>query len=306
MTKIKILCFFVTVLFCTDAFSQLKVLSGSGGIIGTCNGHMPNNPFTYCTKFTLPINNLTFDESNPDDYPCYPVDNFGCDLHIGLTINGVTSYVRITSCIAEQIDEANNAESLSFPYQDEPGNYPLICNTFPLNSNPDPRSICPSGLYQASLKLYCMDENGDYTTISALASQDPNGLDNWSTLFGGLPEVFPDGSQQPTLVVSETWDMYLCCDEKAYDEEPPKQGEYIPRIGQNNDGSVVFFNSFNELKKTDISIFDANNQMVEYNGDLYNGSELQYSMDLSNLNPGFYYIRAKSDLTIYSTTIIRL
>ena len=296
-TKIKIFCFFISALLSMNAYSQLIIESSSGGIIGKCF-EVEGGNYNYCANFILPFENLTYDYLNPitnKDEVCYPVNNFGCDLHIGLTYEGnnSTAYSPITSCTIAEIIAAMNADpDDAVAVAQNP--YPNICIEIPILDKFD---NCIEGLFEFSIDLYCKDLNGDFTPMSEIANADV--FNNWAS-------VFPGGRDGKSVMNSETWSTDICCDDTGISPVNPDIEGVSPLIGQNDDGSKAFIRNFQDISRVSISVFDANNQAVVLSNRVNLISNNDCSIDLTYLNSGIYFIRVIDNNIVYSKTIIKM
>jgi len=149
-----------------------------------------------------------------------------------------------------------------------------------------------------SLDLFCLDENGEFTPISEIASSDPD--NNWD-------EVFP-GKDKYSVIEAESWVNKICCeDPEPYTPSGPgPEPTQIPQIGQNGDGSTARVSNLKDVNNVSISVFDANYQSINVSQNIQIVSSSECSIDLSNLNQGVYFVRVVEDGMIYSNTIIKL
>lgn len=284
-TTVKLFCFLFFIILSSDVYSQLKPPKNPDDGGGKC--WEKYSIFTYCPEFDLPIDLLTFDTDSPDANGCFPVNNFGCDLHIGLTYDGdesTTTYKQITSCDVAKIRDAyDHIDDALFVH------WPSTCISIPIRED-----MCDVDLL-FSFDLFCKDSNGDFTPISEVASID---VDN------NYDEVFP-GSEPKSVIEEESWIKRICCK----DPEPitiGTPGGFSPDVGQDDNGTTAFVRNLKDANNTSISIFDANYQSVDISNRLTMVSNTEYSIDISNLNQGVYHVRVVEDGIVYSKSIVKL
>ncbi len=283
-TTIKILCIFLLGILSVDAYSQLKSPKDPDDGTGKCWNIYSN--FDYCPEFTLPTELLTFDLDSPDEYGCFPVNNFGCDLHIGLTYDGdesTTVFKKITSCDVVKINAANANTSDVFIH------WPAVCISIPVRED-----MCDVDL-TFSFNLYCKDGD-DFTPISEIASLDHD--NNWD-------DVFP-GNEPKSVIGEDSWTTKICCKDPVPITPGGPGGNLTPIIGQDDDGSTAFVRNLKDVDNVSISVFDANYQSIDISNNLSIVSNSEYSINLSNLNQGVYFIRVVEDGIMYSQSIVKL
>jgi len=288
ITKIKTLCLlFFAMLISIDAFSQLKAPTKTDGNTGG-DCEITSAGYTFCTQFSFPIDNLTYDYSNPDDHPCYPIGNFGCDLHIGLTFegNGETEYIRITKCIIDEIIAAENSP----PESDV---YPEICIEIPIL---DKIGYCVDGPFKFTLDLYCKNEFGEFTSVSDLAENDTE--NSWWM-------VFPEGDAPKNVLQPLTWETDICCEEGTGPANPGHE-DLAPLIDQSDNGSVVYIRNIKEQSIASIALFDANYQRIDLENLIISSSGEEYIIDISSLNTGIYFVSVIDNNIVYSKTIVKM
>jgi len=289
-TIIKLFCLFLVTLISFDSYAQrLKPPSQSGNDGDARCWSAEDGTVTYCTPFTLPVDLLTFDYTSTDE--CLPVNNFGCDLHIGLTNeeSGETTYVQITSCIVDQIN-ASESWIPSGPNDPSQPQYPSICIQFPFSQLK--RAGC---VLQLSMDLYCKDETGGFTPIA----------EEFDDISINYSLILPETNDTKTLVQKYSYESSFCCDLTPPDHLDPTYGDLAPFTSQSGNGSMIFISNLPTNGDFDISLFNAKYEEVDIRASLTKLSDTEYSIDISNEKAGVYFVRINNSLTIYSKTVIK-
>ena len=302
-----IICALLLIFSSVDAFSQLRpaTKSSSGNDGHDANGQVFTNDWLSCRHFDSPYfieseicleievttTYLDFDDSNPDENGCSPVSNFGCDLHIGASVEGTSdiTYMQITSCEYYQILQSN----ASYDPEDDVRTelMPKLC--FPI---PDIDGICDDGGLNFSLDLYCKDAaTGTFTLVSELATLNPD--QSWWTLLAGDPKV------------NEVTDyVFIECCEGSLDPITldPTQNELQPFIGQTNDGNTILIDKVPTIEEGDIELKDQNYQSINLTGKITRTGDDSFAIDISTVNPGIYYIMIRGEGEIFSSTVVKM
>jgi len=290
-TKIKILCSIFLLLMSMNIYSQLIPPSHVGDD-GTGKCWDVDGDLIICAPFEIPASLLTYDYTVEDEFGCHPVNNFGCDLHVGLTFSEdvPTSYVSVTDCSIQQMIKANEIDPVTGKIN---GVFPTVCLIFPMQID-----FCDATL-EFSIDLYCKDASGDFTPVSEVGRADLD--NNWSI-------VFP-GDEPKSIIEAESFSKFICCLEEEPGSVQASQEEHTPLapiIGQNDDGSTAFVRNLKDITQVSVSMIDANYQIIDLSNRLSLLSNSEYSIDISNLNQGVYYIRVAENGAIYSKAIVKL
>jgi len=301
-TIFKISCFLLFTILSADVYSQLIPPARAGGD-GTLNGILEEctvigSEISACVSFMLPTEGLSYDTDNPDENGAYPVNIFGCDLHIGLTFEptGDASYMQITSDIVAQADAAYQAYQayVNDPYAPYVP-FPEICLSFVLSNH----DLCSGEEEEMdwSLELFCKGPLGEYTPIAIVAATDPDPDHNW-------PDIFPEPGSGPKAVNNgDRLTVESCCKEPDPITPDPT---FSPLIGQINDGTTAFVRNLKDAGTASISVMDVNYQNLNMNNRIGIVSTNEISIDLSGLNQGVYFVRVAEDGMIYSNTIVKM